>query len=186
MGLLSFFTGGGAKGISGAITSVAEVFRPNAENSAQRAAQRAQGAQKQFSAEFAATERKGLFGAFVDGMNRLPRPLFAFGTIGLFVYAMRDPIGFAERMQGLGYIPEPLWWLLGAIVSFYFGARELKYSREGRYVAPVTVNQVRETVGNIEAIRELRSDNPSAAVDDTEIKSGDGPNPALADWRASK
>lgn len=27
-------------------------------------------------------------------------------------------------------MPEPLWWLLGAIVSFYFGARELHYRRE--------------------------------------------------------
>jgi hypothetical protein len=26
-------------------------------------------------------------------------------------------------------VPEPLWWLLGAIVSFYFGARELHYQR---------------------------------------------------------
>ena len=26
-------------------------------------------------------------------------------------------------------MPEPLWWLLGAIVSFYFGARELHHQR---------------------------------------------------------
>jgi hypothetical protein len=32
-------------------------------------------------------------------------------------------------MQGLGFVPEPLWWLLGAIVSFYFGARELHHLR---------------------------------------------------------
>jgi hypothetical protein len=32
-------------------------------------------------------------------------------------------------MQGLAYVPEPLWWLLGAVVSFYFGARELHHYR---------------------------------------------------------
>ena len=32
-------------------------------------------------------------------------------------------------MQGLALVPEPLWWLLGAIVSFYFGARELHHQR---------------------------------------------------------
>jgi hypothetical protein len=32
-------------------------------------------------------------------------------------------------MQGLQLVPEPLWWLLGAIVSFYFGARELHHQR---------------------------------------------------------
>ncbi|MFZ8959068.1 MAG: 3TM-type holin [Paracoccaceae bacterium] len=32
-------------------------------------------------------------------------------------------------MTGLATIPEPLWWLLGAVVSFYFGAREKYYAR---------------------------------------------------------
>lgn len=32
-------------------------------------------------------------------------------------------IWFAARMQGIALVPEPLWWLLGVIVSFYFGAR---------------------------------------------------------------
>ena len=32
-------------------------------------------------------------------------------------------------MEGLALVPDPLWWLLGAIVSFYFGARELHYQR---------------------------------------------------------
>ena len=26
-------------------------------------------------------------------------------------------------MAGIALVPEPLWWLMGAIVSFYFGAR---------------------------------------------------------------
>ena len=65
----------------------------------------------------------------MNGLNRLPRPMLALGTLGLFVYAMAEPAGFAERMQGLQLVPEPLWWLLGAIVSFYFGARELHHFR---------------------------------------------------------
>ena len=32
-------------------------------------------------------------------------------------------------MQNLNLVPEPLWWLLGAIISFYFGAREAHYFR---------------------------------------------------------
>jgi hypothetical protein len=35
-------------------------------------------------------------------------------------------------MVGLAEVPEPLWWLLGAIVGFYFGARELHYRRVPR------------------------------------------------------
>ena len=66
----------------------------------------------------------GRFDRFVNALNRLPRPLLALGTLGLFVYAMAEPAGFSVRMQGLALVPEPLWWLLGAIVSFYFGARD--------------------------------------------------------------
>ena len=42
----------------------------------------------------------------------------AFGVLGLFIAAMVDPIWFADRMAGLSLVPEPLWWLMGAIVSF--------------------------------------------------------------------
>ena len=58
--------------------------------------------------------------------------MLAFGTIGLFCYAMADPQAFALRMVGLNAVPEPLWWLLGAVVAFYFGARETYYFRNRR------------------------------------------------------
>ena len=80
------------------------------------------------AAEFAQAPA-GAFHGFVDGLNRLPRPMLALGTLGLFVYAMVEPVGFSARMQGLALVPEPLWWLMGAIVSFYFGAREAHYFR---------------------------------------------------------
>ena len=63
--------------------------------------------------------------------------MLALGTLGLFVYAMLAPAGFSLRMQGLALVPEPLWWLLGAIVSFYFGARELHHQRTRSRAAPV-------------------------------------------------
>lgn len=56
----------------------------------------------------------------------------AFGVLGLFIAAMLDPIWFADRMAGLSLVPEPLWWLLGAIVSFYFCARHQNKSFEIR------------------------------------------------------
>ena len=39
----------------------------------------------------------GWFDRLVNGVNRLPRPFLAFGTIGLIVYAMADPVQFARR-----------------------------------------------------------------------------------------
>ena len=76
------------------------------------------------------------FDSFVNGLNRLPRPLLALGTMALFIYAMAEPAGFGLRMQGLQQVPEPLWWLLGAIVGFYFGAREAHYLRNRVWTVP--------------------------------------------------
>lgn len=113
-----------------AVSDVAEVFVGNEAERDAAAAVAREAALEQHAREFAS--RPGRFDAVMNGMNRLPRPILAFGTLGLFVYAMVDPAGFGERMRGLQHVPEPLWWLLGAIVSFYFGARELGYARSRR------------------------------------------------------
>jgi hypothetical protein len=89
----------------------------------------------QMGAEFGGT---GSFDRVMNGLNRLPRPLMVFGTLGLFTYAMVDPVGFSFRMEGLNMVPEALWWILGAIVAFYFGARETHYLRGKSQAAPPT------------------------------------------------
>lgn len=109
-------------GARNAVAETVEVFRENTEKSAVRGSEATSAALAQFGAEFGLSDRSE-FDRMIDGLNRLPRPLLALGTIGLFVAAMIDPIWFASRMEGVALVPEPLWWLMGAIVSFYFGAR---------------------------------------------------------------
>jgi len=144
------------------VVETAEVFRENAENGAIRAADARRDSLQQFAAEFQ-LPRKGAFDRLVDGLNRLPRPALALGTIWLFVMAMRQPEDFAAGMAGLALVPEPLWWLMGAIVSFYFGARhqvkaqEFQRSLAARLMAHSATAQ------------------PADQPDD---------NPALADWQA--
>lgn len=110
---------GGSRNV---VTDTVEVFRENSEKAAVRDAGQQSAALQQFAAEFSQANRGG-FDRFIDGVNRLPRPMLALGTIGLFLTAMVDPVWFASRMEGVALVPEPLWWLMGAIVSFYFGAR---------------------------------------------------------------
>lgn len=130
MGLIGRIIGGPAatSALASAATNVAEVFVPNATRRMELSHEAYIAAIDEHGAEFQYA-RPGLFDRFVNGLNRMPRPMLALGTLGLFVYAMIDPASFAERMIGLAYVPEPLWWLLGAIVSFYFGAREAHYFR---------------------------------------------------------
>ncbi|PZO65630.1 MAG: hypothetical protein DI498_08800 [Paracoccus denitrificans] len=122
--------GGGAAitAVTNAAGSVAEVFTPNATRQVELQEEAYARAITQLQGEFVAVPRTW-FDSLMNGLNRTPRPLMTLGTVGLFVYAMVEPVGFSLRMQGLALVPEPLWWLLGAIVSFYFGAREAHYFR---------------------------------------------------------
>lgn len=136
MGLLSilFGTPGAAEAAGRAIGGVAEVFHENRTRRMERDSDLREAAVAQLGAEFASL-RPGRWNGFIDGLNRLPRPALALGTLALFAYAMADPAGFTRRMQGLAFVPEPLWWLLGAIVGFYFGAREAHHFRRQSFAA---------------------------------------------------
>ena len=118
-----------------AAQGVAEVFLPSATKRMELSAEAQMAALRQLGEEY---QHPALswFDRLVNGLNRLPRPFLAFGTLGLFSYAMVDPEAFAKRMVGLNAVPEPLWWLLGAIVAFYFGARETYYFRNRGVVSP--------------------------------------------------
>ena len=113
------------------VTQVAEVFRPNATRALELGHDAYLAAHASHTAEFQ-NPRAGWFDRAVNALNRLPRPLLALGTLALFGYAMVDPTGFSQRMAALALVPEPMWWLLGAVVAFYFGAREAHHLRSTR------------------------------------------------------
>ncbi|GHE92483.1 hypothetical protein GCM10016455_10650 [Aliiroseovarius zhejiangensis] len=104
------------------VRETAEVFRENSEAAAIRDNDLQQAAIEAFRAEFL-TVHSGRFNRFMDGVNRVPRPALALSTLALFAAAMISPDWFAARMHGIAVVPEPLWWLMGVVVSFYFGAR---------------------------------------------------------------
>ncbi|MEQ8366537.1 MAG: holin family protein [Roseicyclus sp.] len=118
-----------ARAIGDAAQGLSEVFVPNATRSDELDADIHRATLQAAQAEFRYAAPNA-FDRLINGLNRLPRPMLALGTLGLFIFAMVDPEAFGARMVGLDAVPEPLWWLLGAIVSFYFGARELHYFRD--------------------------------------------------------
>ncbi|MFC4668681.1 holin family protein [Seohaeicola nanhaiensis] len=172
------------------VRETAEVFRENAEAAAARASGLQGQVLAQYAAEFA-LPRPGWFDRLMDGLNRLPRPALALGTLALFAAAMVDPLWFAARMQGIALVPEPLWWLLGVIVTFYFGARHQLKSQDFQREIATTMARVPAVLENLTAIAELRHDSPGAAgtgVDATLTLAAGEPsdNPALDAWRAQR
>lgn len=187
MGLMERVIGmvfGGGRSV---LRDTVEVFRENAEAGATRAATLQGQAMAQHGAEFAVS-RQGGFDRFMDGLNRLPRPALALGTLGLFVSAMVSPLWFSERMQGIALVPEPLWWLLGVIVSFYFGARHQVKAQQFQRDIVGGMAQVPQVLHNIREIRSLRFDGLSVADTghDAQLSLAavvPGDNPALDAWR---
>lgn len=187
MGIIERLFGAVFGGNRNAIAETAEVFRVNAEKADARAADLQQAALAQLAAEFA-HPRKGLFDRVIDGLNRIPRPAMALGTLALFLSAMTSPVWFSERMQGIALVPEPLWWLLGAIVSFYFGARHQAKGQEFQRSLAATMARAPQVVENIAQLRKLDADSPAAAETGTDTRLEiealtPGENRALDAWR---
>ncbi|MGZ2258235.1 holin family protein [Roseobacter sp. A03A-229] len=172
------------------IAQTAEVFRENTEEGAERAQNLRLGAMAQFAQEFEVA-RQGWFDRVMDGVNRLPRPALALGTLGLFLAAMIDPVWFAARMQGIALVPEPLWWLLGVIVSFYFGARHQVKSQQFQKSLARTMSFAPKVVDNIATLGALRATTPGLAdaghdaqLSTLSVVPDD--NSALQEWKAQK
>lgn len=163
-GLMSFLFGDGRN----VVAETTEVFREHAEKGAVRAADAKSESLQQFAAEFVHPQR-GAFDRVIDGLNRLPRPMLALGTIWLFVTAMQSPDTFIAGMEGIALVPEPLWWLMGAIVSFYFGARHQAKSQDFQRSVAWSLAMAQEA-------RAATAPQPAAAPA--------GTNAALSDWQA--
>ncbi|WP_300031076.1 holin family protein [uncultured Roseobacter sp.] len=184
-GILNTIFGGGRN----VLKDTVEVFRENAEEDAVRDQELRIESLKQYAREFE-SKRDGLFDRIMDGVNRIPRPALALGTLGLFLAAMVDPIWFAARMQGIALVPEPLWWLLGVIVSFYFGARHQVKSQQFQRSIAQTVAQAPKVIRNISALKALRADTPGVADTGNDARLGllsvePENNVALDEWRTT-
>lgn len=173
------------------IAETVEVFRENAENAGERAATVQTEVLRQFAAEFSKS-RQSAFDVFIDGLNRLPRPLMALGTLALIGASMYVQIWFSGRMQGLILVPEPMWWLMGAIVSFYFGARHQAKGQEFQTSIAETMARTNTVTRNLQTLNALRF--PSKVDSDSTLTTGLPPlqgstkiqteNAALLEWQA--
>ena len=71
-------------------------------------------------------------------------------------------------MAGLSLVPEPLWWLLGAIDSFYFGARHQSKNFE------IRAQEMQEHAETIAQTIRTNAMQPIGPVQE---------NAAVAEWR---
>lgn len=183
MGLIERIFGAVFGGGRNVVAETAEVFRVNAEAKDARGHALQSAALAQFAQEFRAA-RRGPFDRLMDALNRVPRPAMALGTIGLFVAATVDPVWFAARMTGIALVPEPLWWLLGAVVSFYFGARHQAKGQDFQRELAGTLANAPQVVDSLRALDTL--DGASEVKGREAALPHQTQNPALRDWVNAK
>jgi hypothetical protein len=154
MGWLSLITG-----LFRPAKELVEVFKPNAEGEAQRghAERLAMSAQdlaslQQFAAEFHPRKNRTWWDSFIDGLNRLPRPLITLSVGAFFVLAPLDPLRFAQVARAYELMPDGFWALLSVIVAFYFGGR-MRLNRDDMAIKGGALAAAREVMAMQQARR---------------------------------
>lgn len=155
---------GAVTGLFRPAKELVEVFKPNAEREAARGHQERMALSEQdlasleqFAAEFQSTRTSTAWDSFIDGLNRLPRPLITLGILGLFVLAPADPIRFLEIAQAYQIMPDGFWALLSIIIAFYFGGR-MQVTRQQMTVKGGALDAAKEIVEVRKAFRELATE----------------------------
>ena len=145
-----------------------EVFKPNAEKQAERGhrermevSRQDLASLEQFAAEFKSKRTSTTWDSFVDGLNRLPRPLITLGILGLFILAPADPIRFLEIARAYQIMPEGFWALLSIIIAFYFGGR-MQVMRQQMTVTGGALDAAKEIVRVRKAFRDLTEEDQPA------------------------
>ena len=91
-------------------------------------------------------------------------------------------------MQGVSLVPDPQWWLMGAIISFYFGARHQADSQDFQRSIAQIMARVPTVVENTRALQALRSGTPPVAqsapsAEFTLSALAPSDNPVLREWQ---
>lgn len=173
---------------------VAEVFVPNKEKSSQRKhdevmadIDRDLASLKQFSTEFVQQQNRTWWDSFVDGLNRLPRPLLTIGILSFFVLAPMNPTKFLEIAKAYELMPPGYWALLSIIIGFYFGGR-MQLKSQDMSIKKDAVKAARDLVSMKKEFRKLQLDSEEESVQskiyDTAMMEGQAPltNQVVARW----
>lgn len=116
----------------------------------------------QFAAEFRNIQNRTWWDSLWDGLNRMPRPVIVATVLAYFYLAYINPTEFQVLNVSLDGVPEHMWYVLGAIVGFYFAARHLeKKAKDKMALSQKDFDEMQRR------IKELRDNEP---IDDKEYK----------------
>lgn len=166
-------------GIFGGVDKVAKTFVGSKQERDQQAHDEFSQVQNSYQAEY--TNTGGLFNSLVDGINRLVRPLFTFGTAYMFIWAVVDADAFIKAMTALQSVPAELWMIEGTIIAFWFGSKSIfgdKHKYSYKYKAPKIVTKTETTHEVVNVL-----DDTPAVQKNVDLSKVD--NTVIAEWLKS-
>jgi len=175
---------GAVTGLFRPAKELVEIFKPNAEKEAVREhherlelSKQDLASLQQFADEFKSKRTSTAWDSFVDGLNRLPRPLITLGILGLFILAPADPIRFLEIARAYQIMPDGFWALLSIIIAFYFGGR-MQVTRQQMKIAGGALDAAKDIIKVRKAIRDLEEeDQPTTESLYRKVVASSGPSP---------
>ncbi len=126
-----------------------------------------------YSAEFAPRKNRTWWDSLWDGLNRMPRPVIVIAIFGYFALAYQNPSEFQVLNIALGTVPENMWYIMSAVVSFYFVAREFQKGRDTKMA--LTDKEFEKVQKRIATIRDKDDELPS--------KEHSYINPSIEEWK---
>ncbi len=143
----------------------------------------------QFAAEFHQRKNRNKWDSFVDGLNRLPRPLMAIVVLGFFVLAPVNPEYFTKIAEAYKIVPDGYWALLSVIIGFYFGGR-MQLKSQDMTMKKSQVHAAKELVALRQGFRKLETEeeSPQAKMFAEAIDSGlkTPVNKVVSEWLKSR
>jgi hypothetical protein len=121
-----------------------------------------------------------MWDSFVDGINRLVRPIYTFGIIAQFVWCIVDPIAFTQSMQALSLVPEALWMIEGTIVVFWFGSRGMELKMKAK--SKEEVQSVMQSISTLQEMKDEREKEYSEVMKNTQPL----PNQEILTWKLNQ
>ncbi len=167
--MIGWLTKSVVRGLTEGVDDIAKTLLGSQQDRDRQAADHQANVMDAYAAEFNQRSNRTWWDSFVDGINRLVRPVFTFGLLALFLYCVIDPAGFSLSMQALALMPEWGWGVAMLVLGFWFGGRFVEgMIGKAKAPNPEAVKQIMELQRDMKADQEPPVFESQSTADDTD------------------
>ena len=166
----------GVETIGNTVVKVKGAFTGNQQERDQQQSKQFMMGLQAYSAEFAPRSNRTWWDSLWDGLNRMPRPLIVIAIFWYFLLSYRNPKEFQVLNTTLDTVPDEMWYIMSAIVGFYFMAREFQKGRDTKMA--LSDKDFEKVQKRLAVLRDKDDELPA--------KNSGYQNPSIEEWKKNK